>query len=113
MKAEDIIEGLNKFIEDRRCSSNIKCSGHIVLQRIIESHPTFKAYKSYNLILWFVRNNKKYKVLAVKCTKKVIKDKEESIMRDLNTELSRRVFEWIITDSCKQVIEGVYGDTNE
>lgn len=49
MKAEDIVEGLNRHIEDRRSGRNISSKGHLILQRVIEPHPTFKAYKHIRL----------------------------------------------------------------
>ena len=42
MKAEDIIEGLNKHIEIRRGERGIENVGHIVLQREIIPHSSFK-----------------------------------------------------------------------
>ena len=45
MKAEDIIEGLNQSIEDKRDALKIKTTGHLVLKRTVTPHQTFKAYK--------------------------------------------------------------------
>ena len=52
MKAEDIIEGLNQSIEDKRDALKIKATGHLVLQRTVKPHQTFKAYKEYESIVW-------------------------------------------------------------
>ena len=60
MKAEDIIEGLNQSIEDKRDALKIKATGHLVLQRTVKPHQTFKAYKEYESIVWFVKGGKKY-----------------------------------------------------
>lgn len=108
MKAEDIIEGLNKHIEDRRKIDNILTKGHLVLQRIITPNPTFKAYKSYEVILWFVKCNKKHKVITVKHTDRAIDGQKESIERRVNTELSLSLFNWIGSDSYNQVLTGIY-----
>lgn len=51
MRAEDIVEGLNRHIEDRRSERDIPSKGHLVLQRVVEPHPTFKVYKTYKAIL--------------------------------------------------------------
>ena len=118
MKAEDIIEGLNKHIEDRRKISNILTKGHLVLQRVITPNPTFKAYKSYEAILWFVKCGKKYRVITVKQTAKVLDGQEERIEREVNIELCHLIFNWVSSDYYRQVIEGEYKgyvseDTNE
>ena len=56
MKAEDIIEGLNQSIEDKRDALKIKATGHLVLQRTVTPHQTFKAYKEYKFVVWFVKD---------------------------------------------------------
>ena len=117
MKAEDIIEGLNKSIEDKRGILKIKTTGHLVLQRTVKPHQTFKAYKEYEFVIWFVKGGKKYKVITVKETAKVIDGQEETIMREMNVKLSRLIFNWIGCNLYEQVIKGEYNgvseDTNE
>ena len=108
MKAEDIIEGLNKHIEDRRKTGNILTRGHLVLQRVITPNSTFKAYKSYEAILWFVKCGKKHRVITVKHTAKIIDGQEESIEREINIELCHLIFNWIGSDFYRQVIKGEY-----
>lgn len=108
MKAEDIIEGLNKHIEDRRKINNILTRGHLVLQRVITPNPTFKAYKSYEAILWFVKYNKKYRVITVKHTAKVIDGQEEKIEREVNMKLCHLIFNWIGSDQYSHIIKGEY-----
>lgn len=106
MKIEDIIEGLNLHIEDRRSIKNISSKGHLVLQRIIESHHTFKAYKTYKAILWFVKGKDKCTVIEVSHSDKVLDGQEGPIQQYINTELCRLIFNWIGTDSYKDVIQG-------
>lgn len=114
MKAEDIIEGLNRSIEDRRDALKIKTTGHLVLQRTVKQHQTFKAYKEYESIIWFVKNGKKYAVITVKETAKVLDGQEETMIRRMNVELSRLIFNWIGSNFHEQVIRGEYnGYTNE
>ena len=48
MRVEDIIEGLNRHIEYKRGLLGVNTTGHLVLQKSINPHPTFKAYKEYN-----------------------------------------------------------------
>ena len=108
MKAEDIIEGLNKSIEDKREAFKIKTTGHLVLQRTVKPHQTFKAYKEYEFVIWFVKGGKKYRVITVKETAKVLDGQEESMIRRVNVELSRLIFNWIGSNFYEQVIKGEY-----
>ena len=113
MKAEDIIEGLNKSIEDKRGILNIKATGHLVLQRTVKPHQTFKAYKEYESIVWFVKGGKKYRIITVKETAKVLDGQEEIMIRRMNVELSRLIFNWIGSDFYEQVINGEYNGIKE
>lgn len=108
MKAEDIIEGLNRSIEDRRDTLKIKTTGHLVLQRTVKQRQTFKAYKEYESIIWFVKNGKKYAVITVKETAKVLDGQEETMIRRMNVELSRLIFNWIGCNFYEQVIKGEF-----
>ena len=108
MKAEDIIEGLNRSIEDRRDTLRIKTTGHLVLQRTVKSHQTFKAYKEYESVIWFVKSGKKYRVITVKETAKVLDGQEETMMRRMNVELSRLIFNWIGSNFYEQVVKGEF-----
>ena len=114
MKAEDIIEGLNRFIEDKRDALKIKTTGHLVLQKTVKPHQTFKAYKEYEFVIWFVKGGKKYRVITVKETAKVLDGQEETVLREINIRLSRLIFNWIGSIFHEQVIKGEYnGYTDE
>lgn len=113
MKTEDIIEGLNRYIEDKREVLKIKTTGHLVLQKTVKPHQTFKAYKEYEFVIWFVKGGKKYRVITVKETAKVIDGQEETIMREMNVKLSRLIFNWIGSDFYEQVINGEYNGIKE
>lgn len=113
MKTEDIIEGLNRSIEDKREVLKIKTTGHLVLQKTVKPHQTFKAYKEYEFVIWFVKGGKKYRVITVKETAKVIDGQEETIMREMNVKLSRLIFNWIGSDFYEQVINGEYNGIKE
>lgn len=109
MITEDIIEGLNKHIEERRTSLNIKASGHLVIQRAIVPNTTFKAYKEYTATLWFVKGKKKYEVLQYKENIKMIEGQEDVVMRKINASLCRSIFSWIGSEHYNNVITGIYG----
>ena len=108
MKAEDIIEGLNRSIEDKRDVLKIKTTGHLVLQRTVRPHQTFKAYKEYESLIWFVKGGKKYIVITLKETAKVLDGQEESMMRRMNVELSRMIFNWMGSNFYEQVVKGEF-----
>ena len=65
MKAEDIIEGFNLHIEAKRKDRGIKTTGHLILQKEVMPHSSFKAYKIYKYTLWFAKRGKSYKVLVL------------------------------------------------
>ncbi len=114
MKAEDIIEGLNRSIEDKRSALKINTIGHLVLQRTVKAHQTFKAYKEYTYIIWFVRDDRKYRVITLEETAKVLDGQEESMIRKMDVELSRIIFNWIGSNFYEQVIKGEFnGYTDE
>lgn len=106
MKAEDIIEGLNKHIEIRRDERGIENIGHIVLQREIIPHSSFKVYKTYKYTLWFTKRGKSYEVMKIQHTAKVPDGQEESMLREMNIMLSTMIFNWIGSDFYEQVING-------
>lgn len=103
MRVEEVIKGLNKHIEDKRCNKNIKTTGHLVLQKTITPHPTFKAYKKYKGIIWFVKGNRKYKVLSVEYNNNV-----SSAEREIAILLCQSIFNWIGSVFYEQVINGTY-----
>lgn len=108
MKVEDIIEGLNLHIETKRKDRGIKTTGHLVLQKEIMPHSSFKAYKIYKHTLWFVKDGKSYKVIMIEHTEKVLDGQEESMNRKMNIMLSNMIFDWIGSDFYEAVIQGTY-----
>lgn len=113
MKIEDIVDILNKYIEDKRRDNSILTSGHLVLQRIVTSHPTFKAYKSYELLLWFVKDRKKYKVLTIKEIAKVIDGQEDRIIRNISMQFCYLIFNLLNTDTYNEILTGIYKGKEE
>lgn len=106
MRVEDIIEGLNKHIEEKRKELNINTKGHLVLQKLITPSPTFKAYKFYEMILWFVKPGKKQRLLTISQTVKMTDGQEESVNGCMNILLSTELFSFIGTKEYEQVIKG-------
>ena len=108
MRVEDIVEGLNSHIENKRALLGIKTNGHLVLQKSNSPHPTFKAYKEYNYSLWFVKNRNKTRVITINIVDKVLEGQEDSIIRRMNIELCVNVFNMIGTDIYNKIISGEY-----
>ena len=113
MKVEDIIEGLNKHIETRRSERGIENVGHMVLQKEIMPHSSFKVYKTYKYTLWFTKRGKSYKVIVLEHTAKVLDGQEENMNRRMNIMLSNMIFNWIGSDFYEQVINGEYNGIKE
>ena len=113
MRVEDIIEGLNRHIEYKRELLGVNTTGHLVLQKSINPHSTFKAYKEYNYSVWFVKNRKKYRVITVNIVDKVLEGQEETIIRRMNTELCTNIFNLIGSEVHNQIVNGEYGYKDE
>ena len=113
MRAEDIVEELNRHIEDRRSERDISSKGHLILQRVVEPHPTFKAYKTYKAVLWFVKEKDRHIVISLSHSAKVLEGQKESMQQYINTELCRLIFNWIGSDFYEAVIKGEYNGVSE
>ena len=113
MKAEDIIEGLNRHIETRRSERGIENVGHMVLQKEIMPHSSFKVYKIYKYTLWFTKRGKSYEVMKIQHTAKVPDGQEESMLREMNIMLSTSIFNWIGSYFYEVVIKGEYNGVSE
>lgn len=112
MKVEDIIEGLNRHIENKRKDLNIAAKGHIVLQKEINTNSSFKAYKNYRYTVWFT-NRKSHRLITVSQSARVIDGQEEFIERQMNIILCQYLFDWIGSDSYNKVINGEYNGVPE
>lgn len=109
MRIEDIIECFNKHIEERREAFNIDISnGHLVLQRVLRAHATFKAYKECELTLWFVKEDEKHKVLSVKKTIQMLESQGDSTVKELNLELCKLLYNIIGSTTYEKLVEGTF-----
>ena len=86
MKIEDIISYFNKQLQDKRVSLNHTGKGHLVLQRQIFSHSTFKAYKTFKYILWYVGEITS-EIKTFEVTDKVLEGSEDKVLNRLNEDL--------------------------
>ena len=108
MTGEDIIEALNRNIESKRREEKIDTVGHLVLLRTIKINPTFKAYKTYEAIIYFVAKRKKYRVLSCTLTAKILEGQEERMKEDIDIKLINDIFNFIQSEYYKQIIKGEY-----
>ena len=109
----NIVEGLNRFIEIKRFEKKIFDNGHIVLHKTITPNPTMKAYKTYEASLWFVKDGNKYRVVTAKYCTRVIDGHDDEIKRLLEIELSKALFTFVTSDKMEEIVNGTYTDTNE
>ena len=111
MTLEEIVEVLNNNIELSRTAQQLDTNlGHLVLQKTVDVNPTFKSYKKFSLILWFVKNKNNSKVFSVeKQTSYSTYDKD---IKELDNEFIKHLFNLIgdkeIIDS---IIYGTYTDS--
>lgn len=112
MKVEDIIEGLNRHIENKRKDLNIEAKGHIVLQKEINTNSSFKAYKDYRYTIWFT-NRKSHRLIIVNQSARVLDGQEELMERQMNIILCQSLFDWIGSKYYDEVIKGEYNGIPE
>ena len=108
MKLEYIIEGLNRHIEQERINKKIQTKGHLVLQKVININSTFKVFRTYNIIVWFVKNNKRYKILELSHTDKVVDNNEDTAYKNIIIKLSNALFNFIGSEAYNKIIMGEY-----
>lgn len=109
MKIEDIIESLNRHIEDKRNSKKLdNLLGHLVLQKVITTNSTFKAYKVVSYTIWFVNRDRKCRVLHIQHTCKLLEGQEEKVIRDIEMRFMEMIFNWIGSSFYEEVINGTY-----
>lgn len=87
MKTIDIVEGFNKFFEDIYPNR-----GHFVSKLNIEQSKLSKLFKTYNLELWYVNGRYKEKAIHIEKSARIPDNMDESVIRDLNIELSKMMF---------------------
>ena len=110
---EHFIEGLNNHIKGRREVLGIQTIGHLVLQREIIPHSTFKVLKTYKYTIWFVKDSKTYEVLTLKHTVRSLVGQEESVNKDMSVTLSEMLFNWVGSSFYDEVIRGEYNGIPE
>lgn len=109
----NIVEGFNRFIELKRAERNISKNGHIVMHKTITPNPTMKAYKTYEITLWFVKNLTKYRVITIKHSTRVVDGNDTEVLKYLEIELVKTLFTFATSDKMEEIINGTYQYTNE
>ena len=107
MTLEEIVEVLNNNIELSRTAQQLDTNlGHLVLQKTVDVNPTFKSYKKFSLILWFVKNKNNSKVFSIeKQTSYSTYDKD---MIELDKEFIKHLFNLVGDNSIMDSI--IYGN---
>lgn len=108
MKIETVIECLNSKIEADRNIINLTSSGHLVLQKIITPHKTFKVYKTYNYILWYVYKRNKKEVINIEDSLKVLSTEEDKALDKMDAYFLLKLYDFITSDNYKQLVKGEY-----
>lgn len=87
MKTIDIVEGFNKFFEELYPNR-----GYFVSKLNIEQSKLSKLFKTYTLELWYVNGRYKEKAFYIEKSARIPDNMDESVIRDINIELSRMMF---------------------
>lgn len=112
MKIEDVIDCLNRHINDQRIIKGIKATTHIVLHKAIFPESSFKSYKRYEYVLWYIRKSEdkrdieRYRILTLQNIRQTISGLEEVIQRELDMQMCCLIFNWIGSNSYNQVVSG-------
>ena len=107
MKIQDIIEGLNRHIEETRKELKIQIKGHIVLHKTIELC-SFKAYKKYSAELIYINTSSKNKVSIgkVDIVDKVLEGQEEKMLSKVTIELVQLILKFVSSELFDKIIKG-------
>ena len=88
MKTLEIIEGLNKWYEEKYPNK-----GYFIHKLTNTSNTISKAYKTYNLEVWYKFGNKKELFLSLEKTCRCVSESDVStILKGLNIEISKLLF---------------------
>ena len=107
MSIEDIVDVINRTIEDKRKELNIPNSSHLVLQTKVNPHPLFKVFKEFELILWLIKGKDKYRVLTTKLTYKVTESKEDSVLNIVHKEFCYNLINWVRTEEYNNIVNNI------
>lgn len=112
MTLEDIVEVINRYIEEKRHYGNLgHITSHLVLHKSITPAPLVKAYKVYDYILWLVDSTKMYRVLTVKHQSRVLAGMEEEFTKGFEKSFLENLLKLIIdgksTTSDKTILEEI------
>lgn len=109
MKTDEIVVALNVELFNERKKMGSTCEGQFMIRRTIEEVPTFKAYKQYQVQLWYIQDRKKFLILGESITDRVILNDDEFIIKTLNTRFLVAVFQLQKSTSWEKIIKGEYG----
>lgn len=112
MRVEDIVEGLNRHIEEIRRELGLKVKGHIVLHRTIEPC-SIKAYKKYSAKLYYVGNKIKYLLGEAVIQDRILDGQEDKILSKVNIDLIQIILKFNRSELFDKVIRGENYDRNE
>ena len=78
MKVEDVVEGLNRYVEDCRQLLNIKNKSFFVMRKNMQVNSSFKAYKSINETLYLVNRDSKEAVVDIVYSSRIVTGQDET-----------------------------------
>lgn len=109
MKQEDIAIALTNELISIRPLKGIE---KFIVQRTIENNTSFKAYKTYTVILWYVKGKKTHKLITIEKVERVLTGEEDKINKILNIEFLNLIFKLLKSDVWEQIIKEEYGISN-
>lgn len=101
-----IIEGLNRYIEEERVKRGIFTHGHLVHHHTITPNPTMKAYKTYKVEVWYVKDANKCRIAVVQQVARVVDGADDMIMNVVKIELAKALFKLVKMKEMEDIING-------
>lgn len=105
MKIEDIINQLNKYIDQYRDKYNIPKQniGHLNIQKQILPN-TFKVFKTYKYILWYIDSNESIEVLTISQVFKETEFNKEEALNEMDKQFTFEIIKLINSGTFNQII---------
>ena len=105
MKVEDVIEGLNRYVEDCRQLLNIKNKSFFVMRKNMQVNSSFKAYKSINETLYLVNGDSKEAVLDIVYSSRIVTGQDETAYDKADIEFISAIFNYARSHKFDKVLK--------
>lgn len=111
MSIEEIIEVYNRYIQEERNFLNIKDSSKLIIHKNISINTSFKAVKTFEIILYLLKDNKTYEVGTVSLTRKSTIEEHNKYIKEAELKLVEILISIVQIDMFRNIIDGTFKGT--